>query len=76
MACRQERLITGLSRTRLTSACRTVKRIGALPHSLKDKATFTRMCALSGGLYACEASSADEVQLQYLSTAITTMLQP
>eukprot|EP00973_Karenia_brevis_P053847 7479896-Karenia_brevis.AAC.1 len=66
---------TSVSRERLAKAIITVRRISWLPHQLSTKAMFLRASALAQGLYACEASSVDEVMIRQFTKHIVQMLQ-
>eukprot|EP00973_Karenia_brevis_P034450 4751525-Karenia_brevis.AAC.1 len=63
---------TAVSRERISKAITTLKKIANLPHDIPVKATFARASALAQALYACEASSVDEVMLARLAHQLTT----
>eukprot|EP00973_Karenia_brevis_P082442 11427376-Karenia_brevis.AAC.1 len=65
---------TSLSRARLQRGVATLSRIARLPHCLKRKITFIKMCAHSQALYSCEASHIDEVHLRKYIAATAKLI--
>ena len=51
---------TSLSRERLRKAIEVLKRIGTLPHTMRQKVQFILSCAHAQAFYGCEAANADE----------------
>eukprot|EP00973_Karenia_brevis_P018017 2475081-Karenia_brevis.AAC.1 len=65
---------TTLSQIRFARACRTLYRIGCLPHDRAVKTTFITTAAHPQALYGCEVSHVDESELRRYTSAVAATI--